>query len=257
MRSFGLAAVLAGATFGVVGGQEKDAPVTVAWHGQSFFTVKSGKGTVVAFDPHQMMQYGRVDGLKADVACVSHLHNDHMALFTFENAKQVKSLVGLTGAGARTQWKAIDETVAGVKFRTVATYHDDREGLVRGKNAVFLAEIDGWRFCHLGDLGHTLAPEQVKAIGEVDVLMIPVGGIYTINGADAKKVVEQIRPKEYVFPMHYATKVFDELLPIDEFLEDQLRANVAISDDNRVALNKDAQRPRPLIVQLHYQAKAK
>ena len=77
------------------------------------------------------------------------------------------------------------------------------------RNGVFIIEVDGWRIVHLGDLGHYLTPAQLKRIGPVDVLMIPVGGIYTLNGKWAKKVVDQIKPKEYIFPMHYGTKVFD------------------------------------------------
>ena len=83
----------------------------------------------------------------------------------------------------------------------------------RGKVGVFIIEVDGWKIVHLGDLGHLLTPSQLKRIGPVDVLMIPVGGIYTLNGSEAKKVVEQLKPKEYIFPMHYGTKVFDAVLP--------------------------------------------
>jgi hypothetical protein len=91
--------------------------------------------------------------------------------------------------------------------------------------------------------------------------MIPVGGIYTLNGSEAKKVVEQIKPKEYIFPMHYGTAVFEDILKVDEFLDDQPARNVVrLSDsepdptkrENTVQLNRDTQRPRPLIVQLHY-----
>jgi L-ascorbate metabolism protein UlaG (beta-lactamase superfamily) len=71
----------------------------------------------------------------------------------------------------------------------VPSYHDAAEGLTRGKNTIFIVEMDGWRFCHLGDLGHDLTPAQLKKIGEVDVLMVPVGGIYTLNGSEAKRVV--------------------------------------------------------------------
>src|SRR5438105_15753621 len=100
------------------------------------------------------------------------------------------------------------------------------EGLARGKNSVFIIDVDGWRVCHLGDLGHELDLKLLKQIGQVDVLMVPVGGIYTLNGAEAKKVVEQIKPKEYIFPMHYGTKIFDDILPVDEFLEGQPDRNV-------------------------------
>jgi hypothetical protein len=87
--------------------------------------------------------------------------------------------------------------------------------------------------------------------------MVPVGGIYTLNGSEAKEVVAQIKPKEYVFPMHCGTRVYDQLLPATEFLEDQDRRKVTSSQDNRLILNRDPQRPRPLIVQLNFWPKGK
>jgi L-ascorbate metabolism protein UlaG (beta-lactamase superfamily) len=233
--------------------QDKPAAMpTVSWHGQSFFTIKSSKGTVIAFDPHLIPAFGRPMGLKADIVILSHLHDDHTIVAALDNAqdKSLRVIQGLSGMGNKTNWNTIDETIKGIPIRSVPAYHDAVEGLSRGKNTIFLVEIDGWRICHLGDLGHELTPAQLKKIGEVDVLMIPVGGIYTLNGSDAKKVVGQIKPKEYIFPMHYGTRIYEDLLPIDEFLDEQDRAKIAKSDDNKVTLNKDAQRPRPLIVVL-------
>jgi L-ascorbate metabolism protein UlaG (beta-lactamase superfamily) len=240
--------------------QEKPAGMpTVSWHGQSFFTVKSSKGTVVAFDPHLIPAFGRPMGLKADLVLMSHLHDDHTTVAALDNAqdKSLRLIYGLSGMGARTTFNNIDETVKGISIRSVPSYHDAAEGMTRGKNTIFLVEIDGWKFCHLGDLGHELNAAQLKKIGDVDVLMIPIGGVYTLNGSEAKRVVAQIKPKEYIFPMHYGTKIFDDLLPADEFLDEQEKAKVAISDDNKVTLNRDAQRPRPLIVLLNSAPKKK
>jgi L-ascorbate metabolism protein UlaG (beta-lactamase superfamily) len=239
--------------------QEKAKQPTVSWYGQSFFTIKSGKGTIVAFDPHMIPAFGRPEGLRADIVCMSHLHNDHTNIFAFENPKDPKMrlLNGVNGVGNRTNWNNVDETIQDIRIRNIPTFHDDAEGMVRGKNSIFLVEIDGWKFCHLGDLGHELTEAQLKKIGEVDVLMIPVGGVYTLNGSQAKKVVEQIKPKEYIFPMHYGLPFFEDLLPIDEFLEEQDRKNIAVSQENQVALNRDKQRPRPLIVQLSSTPKKK
>ncbi len=240
--------------------QEKAAGMpTVTWHGQSFFTVKSSKGTVVAFDPHRIPAFGRPEGLKADICLISHLHDDHNNILALENNKDksLRVIQGLTANGNRTTWNAIDETIKDIPIRSVPAYHDAAEGLTRGKNTIFLVEIDGWRICHLGDLGHELNPAQLKKIGVVDVLMIPVGGVYTLNGSEARKIVDQIKPKEYIFPMHYGIDNFDDLLPINEFLEEQEKAKIAKSTDNKVTLNRDAQRPRPLIVQLNWEPKKK
>ncbi|MBX9681530.1 MAG: MBL fold metallo-hydrolase [Gemmataceae bacterium] len=256
--SFVLVAVFA--LFPFASAQEKGTtvPLVVTWHGQSFFTVKSPKGTTIAFDPHFVTAYGRPEGLKADAVTISHNHTDHTALYVIENAKEAKVLRGLTERANKTaEWAPVDTAVKDAKIYSVNLYHDSSEGMQRGKNAAFVVELDGWRICHLGDLGHKLTPEQLKKIGKVDVLMVPVGGIYTLNGSEAQEVVEQIRPKEYIFPMHYGTKVFDEVLPVTEFLDGVEKARIAVSDDNKVTLNRDPQRPRPLIVQLHYWPKGK
>jgi L-ascorbate metabolism protein UlaG (beta-lactamase superfamily) len=251
---FGLA--LAGASTGITG-EQPAAAITIEYHGQSFYIITTSKGKRIAFDPHLIPEYGRVEGLKADIICISHNHNDHTRVDALENNKTAKILRGLKTASLKSDWNILEETIDDIKIRTVGVYHDDSTGLERGKNAVFIIEVDGWRIAHLGDLGHLLTPYQLKQInkdGPIDVLMIPCGGIYTLNGSDAKKVVEQIKPKEYVFPMHYGTKEFEDILPVDEFLDGppEYKRKVAISDDNVVKLNRDGGRPRPLIVQLHY-----
>ena len=117
--------------------------------------------------------------------------------------------------------------------------------------------MDGLHIVHLGDLGHFLSDEQIKQIGPVDVLMIPVGGIYTLNGSDAKKVIEQLKPKRYILPMHYGTKVFDDLLPLDEFLDGQKPTLIKNFDTtNELTIDPTAAPPRePLIAILHWEKK--
>lgn len=231
-------------------------PIKVTYHGQSFYTIRSSDGTIVAFDPHAMPDYGRISGVRADIICVSHEHNEHNVIKSVEEADKAKVLKGLTGPGLKANWVAIDEKIKDVTIRSVGVFHDSVDGMRYGKNTVFVVEMDGWKIAHLGDLGHELTTRQLRQIGPVDVIMIPVGGIYTLNGSDAKRVVEQLKPKEYIFPMHYGVpKVFEDLLPIDEFLEDQPAKFVVKTDDNSLFLNKDKSRPRPLIVQLHYAPK--
>src|ERR1017187_4344392 len=122
-----------------------------------------------------------------------------------------KVLRGLKGTDLKATWALIDETIdKDIKIKSVGVYHDDQEGIIRGKNTIFIVEVDGWRIAHLGDLGHILTPPQLKRIGQVDVVMVPVGGIYTLNGSEANKVVEQLKPKEYIFPMHYGTSIFED-----------------------------------------------
>ncbi len=237
-------------------------PIKVRYYGNSFFIVESSKGFRVAFDPHLIPEFGRAVGLKADVILISHNHNDHTQVSALENwddknaDKRPKILRGLKGTGLRADWATVNEKVGEVSIRTVGLYHDAMEGLSSGKVSAFIVEMDGWRICHLADLGHTLTPAQIKAIGEVDVLMVPVGGIYTINGSEAKRVLSQIKPKQYVFPMHYGTKFYDDLLPVNEFLDGQKKERVAESDENQLTLNRDPARPRPLTVVFTYPVEA-
>jgi L-ascorbate metabolism protein UlaG (beta-lactamase superfamily) len=236
---------------------------TIEYHGQSMYIITTTKGKRIAFDPHAIPQYERFNQpkLSADIVCISHNHNDHTQVGVFEKNKDMKVLRGLKKSvdpknpNKQTDWEFHKVTIDDIKIRNVAVYHDDSEGFVRGKNSVFIVEVDGWRICHLGDLGHKLTADQLKAInkdGPIDVLMVPVGGIYTLNGAEAKAVVKQIKPKEYVFPMHYGTEEFDDLLTSEEFFDGQNKRFVAIMDENVIKLNRDGSRPRPLVVQLHY-----
>jgi len=241
-------------------GQADKGQVQITWHGQSFFEVKSTKGTNIVLDPHNISEYGRVLGVKADAVLMSHNHNEHTQVEVIQNSKDkgIKIIPGLIGIGPRATWNPVDEQVKDVHIRSAGVYHDNEQGLKHGKNTVFILEMDGWRIVHLGDLGHPLSAAQLKSIGKkVDVLMIPVGGVYTLNGSEAKAVVEQIKPKEYILPMHYGTAVYSDLLTATEFLEDFPKANVAIAKDNTLVLNRDKERPRPLVVLLHWWPRAK
>jgi L-ascorbate metabolism protein UlaG (beta-lactamase superfamily) len=235
-------------------GQAAKGQVQITWHGQSFFEVKSSKGTNIVVDPHNISEYGRVLGVKADAVLMSHNHNDHTQVEVIQNIKDkgVRIIPGLKGVGARITWNPVDEQVKDVHIRSVGVYHDDEQGLKHGKNTVFILDLDGWKIVHLGDLGHLLTPVQLRNIGPVDVLMIPVGGVYTLNGSEAKQVVDQIKPREYILPMHYGTAVYSDLLTVNEFREEFPRANVATATTNTLVLNRDKERPRPLLAILHW-----
>ncbi len=120
----------------------------------------------------------------------------------------------------------------GIEFKGIASYHDDAGGRLRGNNIIFCFEVDGIRVCHLGDLGHLLDDKQVKEIGSVDILLIPVGGYYTIDAKAATQVCSQLKPK-VIIPMHYKTeKGLPEIAGVDEFLRG--KANVTRQDTSQV-----------------------
>jgi L-ascorbate metabolism protein UlaG (beta-lactamase superfamily) len=105
------------------------------------------------------------------------------------------------------------------------------------------------RFAHLGDLGHVLSAKDIQKIGPIDVLMIPVGGVYTINGSEAKQVVNQLKPKRLIFPMHYGVKGYDDLLSADEFIEEQ--PHVRKLETNKFVIDPAAKTDAPTVVILN------
>ncbi|MBX9623070.1 MAG: MBL fold metallo-hydrolase [Gemmataceae bacterium] len=199
---------------------DKPKAATLRWFGQSFFQVETSTGQRIVFDPHAIPAFGG-PRVSADVTLLSHLHDDHAQPEVL--AEKGRVFFGLVPSkdGRRADWNAVDEKVLTTRVRTLPTYHDALAGMQRGKNSIWVVEADGLVFCHLGDLGHELTDAQVKAIGPVDVLMIPVGGTYTINGEQAKKIVGQIKPRRFVVPMHYGVPGYDDLVGPEEFLDGQ------------------------------------
>ena len=223
---------------------------TLRWYGQSFFQLETASGKRIVFDPHAIPEFGR-HVVQADLILCTHLHTDHAQVGIVENYKSARVFNGLKEGkkGRPAEWNIVDEKVGPIRIRTVGLYHDSREGMERGKNAAWIVEADGLTYCHLGDLGHELTPAQVKAIGSVDVLLIPVGGIYTLNGELAKRVVAQLKPKRIVVPMHYAVPGYDELLTPEEFLDEQPNVK-KLTTTNELSIPLEAKVDAPAIVLL-------
>jgi L-ascorbate metabolism protein UlaG (beta-lactamase superfamily) len=156
---------------------------------------------------------------------------------------------GVVVKNGKQEWKAIDEKRGNIRIRNVATYHDPQNGLQRGKNSIFVVDVDGITICHLGDLGHELSPEQVKAIGKVDVLMIPIGGIYTINGEQAQAVMNQLKTRLFVLPMHYGVPGYDDLAGPEEFL-DGLKNVKKTPGTNELTFPADLKADAPTVIML-------
>lgn len=180
------------------------------WLGHAAFLVTSDSGTAVVCDPYHVgggIDYGPIN-LSADIVTVSHQHEDH------NNTAAVK--------GAPTAVSKPGKTLAkGVEFRGVATFHDSAGGKLRGNNVIFCFTLDDVKVCHLGDLGHVLEKGQVAEIGPVDVLLIPVGGLYTVDATEAARVCDQLRPK-MVVPMHFKVdKCGYPIGSVEEFLKNR------------------------------------
>lgn len=198
---WGRGAVIA-ATFGLLIGQTAQAKgagdsFTLQWLGHAAFILDTGSETVL-MDPFGEGLGYPVPAVSADIVTISHEHFDH----NYIQAALGKPRI-LRGVDPRSgEWQNVQYADKSLTIRTVPVYHDDRSGQQRGKNAIFIFEVKGVTLAHLGDLGHPLSAGQVRAIGPVDILMIPVGGYYTIGGEQAVGVIEALKPR-VVIPMHF------------------------------------------------------
>jgi L-ascorbate metabolism protein UlaG (beta-lactamase superfamily) len=225
--------------------------ITLKWYGQSFFQLTCADGTKLVFDPHAIPEYNR-PMVSADWVLISHLHDDHTQVESLDQPEKLKDkvLYGLNPKDRGRTWNDIDQKVGANRVYNVPSFHDGYKGMKRGKNSIFVIETGGLKVVHLGDLGHSLEPEQIREIGTPDILLIPVGGIYTINGEEAKGIIKQLKPRLYVIPMHHATKVYDSLQPTDEFLEGQ--KNVRKIDSNTLTIPLDMKADQPTTVILGF-----
>lgn len=187
--------------------------VTVQWLGHSCFLITSPGGVRVLTDPFPPMLGYPATRVPADLVTISIDEFDHSHVAMAEGKPRV--LYGLTLEG---EWTEVRTTVGDVKIQGIGAWQDDSRGEERGKNGMFLFETGGLRILHAGNLGHLPDDALLQKIGRVDVLLIPVGGIYTIDGNQAALAVKKIKPRIAV-PMHYKTPalVFD-LQTSDKFL---------------------------------------
>ena len=189
----------------------------VEWFGQSAFRL-DGDGKTVAIDPFGDMSalssgrgiqwdYPAIAGVEPDLLLVTHEHRDHNAVEAIDGEPHtLRSTAG-------THESPIGQVTG------VASEHDDAAGTERGPNTIFVFELDGVRVCHMGDFGQSaLREEQAAAIGEIDLLFVPVGGGFTIGAEQASRIVERLKPR-WVVPMHYRTPRIGFLETADAFLD--------------------------------------
>lgn len=204
--------------------------MTITYHGHSCFKLRGKAGSVVT-DPYDDYIGFSLPSLSADIVTVSHTqHGDH------NQTERVSS------TARRERPFIIDHLgeyeVGGISVFGAKSYHDDAQGAERGPNSIFTIAIDGVRACHLGDLGHELTENMVNDIGIIDVLFVPVGGVYTINAKQAVSVARALEPS-IVVPMHYNTadhdqKTFGELQTLEDFLKEFGADNVTTVDKLKI-----------------------
>ncbi len=174
--------------------------------GHAKFLIEMENGMRIVTDPYDKTCGYPVTSVPADVVLVSHGHHDHNAVDTIPGKPRVISEAGEYDLGG------------GVSVRAVEAFHDDVQGTKRGKTLLFSVRAEGLNAVHLGDLGHLPTPEQCKKLGAADVLMIPVGGFFTIDAAQAKVTAELLQAR-VILPMHYKTRVNADwpIAPVEEF----------------------------------------
>lgn len=175
-----------------------DSPMIIQYYGHSCFkitTKPAGRGREdvnIFIDPFDKSVGLRPPQGQADLALVTHNHPDHNNVSALKGEPRVIDIPG-------------EYSVKGVNIIGINSYHDNQKGAQRGSNTIYVLETEDLRICHMGDLGSELSEKQYEAINGIDVLMIPVGGEYTLNGEAATKIVRKIEPK-IVIPMHFKIK---------------------------------------------------
>lgn len=177
--------------------------VSFRWFGQACFEIKNS--VTVVTDPHDGGSIGlKQPNIKGDIVSVSHRHFDHASGRELVSKKDTEVM---EGSGKLE--------VKGIEVEGIESFHDKAEGDKRGENTIFVFELDDFRICHLGDLGHKLSDEKIEEIKPVDILLIPVGGNYTIDAQEAVDVVKDLEP-EIVMPMHYKVKCLEVNISSEE-----------------------------------------
>ncbi len=213
--------------------------MNIRFLGHATFLITSAGGVRIITDPYEAggfggaLRYGPITD-EADIVTVSHDHADHNYV-----AGVPGNPVVVTGS----------TEVSGISFRAIDSYHDNAQGAERGPNRIFCFTVDGIRICHLGDLGHSLSAEQQAAVGEVDVLLIPVGGYFTIDAGDATQVVNLLQPSVAI-PMHYKTAQVDfPIAPVDGFLAGKQNVDKVAGSEITVRASELPETPQIVILQ--------
>jgi len=203
----------------------------ITYLGHSCFKLKGKTGTVVTDPYSEKGVYGvNMPRVAADIVTVSHQHAGHNAIEKIKGTAKRENPFVIDFPG--------EYEVGGISVFGTKTYHDLVEGAERGNNLIFKILIDGLTVCHLGDLAHPLSPEQLKAIGSIDVLLLPVGGPSSLMGAVAVKVAQAISPS-YLIPMHYADSAYPADAPLKK-IDDFFKAyGATVEAEEKLLVEKD------------------
>lgn len=197
----------------------------IIWKGQSCFQIlvsqKVGEQVKIVIDPYSEEIGFKLPKLEADILLVTHGHYDH---------NNIKEVDPSTGSGQEAPF-LIDGPGEyerrEISIEGIPSFHDEKDGKERGQNTIYTIGAEDLRLCHLGDFGQKeLTPEQLEKIGDIDILMVPVGGVFTIDAKGAAKVIAQIEPR-VVIPMHYSLpKLKVKIDGLDKFLKEMGKKSI-------------------------------
>lgn len=224
--------------------------MVIKWLGHACFLITSEAGTRIITDPFDETVGYVVPSQEADIVTVSHDHFDHNAVkFVKGNPVVVREPGEHRVKGAKGEE---------IEITGLACWHDDVRGAKRGPNVVFKLRVDGLNVVHMGDIGHVLGSETVKAIGQVDVLLVPVGGTYTVDAEGAAAIVGELKPR-VVIPMHYKTPAMNfPITTAEPFLKKMANVrkpggtSVQITHETLKEMLEDVKQG-PLVIVLDYQ----
>jgi len=186
--------------------------MNIIWHGQSFFEISTkdtkNEELKIAIDPFDKSIGLKIPKVEAQILLITHNHSDH------SNKKAINGNPFLIESPGEYETK-------GVYVKGVQGFHDDSQGKEKGKVVFYIIEVENIRICHLSDIGQKeLTSEQIEQIGNIDILMIPVGGVYTLDAKQAANIISQIEPK-IVIPMHYQVPNLNlKLNSLEQFLKE-------------------------------------
>jgi len=214
----------------------------ITWLGHAAFLFTCENNMTILTDPYEHGSYGGAVQyapitVAADIVTVSHAHPDHCALDTLSGSPRIINAAG-------------EYSVNNIDIKGVDTFHDAQQGSARGGNIIFRFIINDVSIVHLGDLGHVLDDATIVALGSIDVLLIPVGGTFTVGPKEAGRVIDDLRPR-LVIPMHFKTqKLGFDIKPVDAFLQSTRFAKEQLpSSDIHIQKQSLPERTRIVVLQ--------
>ena len=207
----------------------------ITWYGHSCFLLTADNRYSILTDPCDRETGYELHDIVCDAVTVSHDHHDHNCLSSVAGSPLVIRTPGEHQAGE-------------VKVTGFSSYHDDQSGARRGENIVFLYQIDGLKVLHLGDLGHMLSDDIIETIGAVDVLLAPIGGVFTINAKTATALADQLKAKVLI-PMHYKTPALHfNVEGLEPLLAENAGRRTHFLNSDTATLTSDALGERRLLI---------